>query len=269
MTLLPSFCGSTSRFYRLDGVILKCPVEIWKESSAYQRLTDDIAHSFAVERQILDMLGEHPRIVKYRGWQDKPQGLLLVEASHGNLQQYLDDNGDTIPLFTRQRWCQQVVESIAYIHRRSVIHSDLRPESFLVHATTPTSLDLWLCDFGGSTCAKLGLDGKHLPDPGFFDPNSDWVSQTATDIFSIGSILYTILAGHWPHRSSGPFRTVEEMESYDRQVDDLFRQRKFPDVESLFGGSIILGCWTNKYTNADDVLRALDSEMADLKNVQN
>jgi hypothetical protein len=39
-------------------------VGIWKESSAYQRLTDDIAHSFAVERQILDMLGEHPRIVK-------------------------------------------------------------------------------------------------------------------------------------------------------------------------------------------------------------
>jgi hypothetical protein len=39
------------------------------------------------------------------------------------------------------------------------------------------------------------LDGKHLPDPGFFDPNSDWVSHTATDIFSVGSILTLSLLG--------------------------------------------------------------------------
>lgn len=54
------------------------------------------------------------------------------------------------------------------------------------------------------------------------------------------------------------------MESYDQQVEDLFRQRKFPDVEGLFGGGIILACWTKKYTSADDVLQALDSEMADV-----
>jgi serine/threonine protein kinase len=130
----------------------------------------------------------------------------------------------------------------------------------LVHATTPKSLDLWLCDFGGSTCEKLGLDGKHLPDPGFFDPNSEWVSTPATDIFSVGSILYTILTGHWPYRAPGPFKTVEEMESYDQQVEDLFRQGIFPDVEELLEGKIILGCWTSKYTSADNVLRALDLE---------
>lgn len=64
MIPLQSFRGSTSRFYRVDGGILKCPVEVWKESRAYEKLTDEIANSFAVERQILDMLGNHPRIVK-------------------------------------------------------------------------------------------------------------------------------------------------------------------------------------------------------------
>jgi serine/threonine protein kinase len=145
-----------------------------------------------------------------------------------------------------------------------VIHSDLRPDNFLVHSasTIPVSLDLWLCDFGGSTCERLGLDGKHLPDPGFFDPNSDWISTKATDIFSIGSILYTILTGHWPHRRPGPFKTIEEMESYDQLVENLFRQREFPDVTGLFAGEIILGCWRNEYVSADIVIEALDSEMA-------
>lgn len=149
-----------------------------------------------------------------------------------------------------------------YIHHQGVIHSDLRPDNFLVHATTPECLDLWLCDFGGSTCEELGLDGKHLPDPGFFDPNSKWVSTPATDIFSVGSILYTILTGHWPHRGPGPFKTAEEMESYDRLVDGLFGEGKFPDVKGLFGERVIWGCWTKEYTNADDVLQALDSETA-------
>ena len=187
--------------------------------------------------------------------------MLLAEASHGSLQRYLDENNDTIPPSVRKKWCRQVVESIAYIHSRGVIHSDLRPENFLVHATTPTSLDLWLCDFGGSTCEELGLDGKHLPDPGFFDPNSEWVSTPATDLFSVGSILYTILTGHWPYRGPGPFKTAEEMEAYDQHVEELFRQGKFPDVEGLFGGRIILCCWTSKYTSADDVLQTLDLEM--------
>ncbi|KAB5511443.1 hypothetical protein GE09DRAFT_1180164 [Coniochaeta sp. 2T2.1] len=231
-----SFRGSTSRFCRVrQGVLLKYPVEVWRESSAYQKLTDEIANNFSVERQILDLLGEHPRIVSSRG-------LLLAEASHGSLQRYLDENNDT-----------------------GVINSDLRPENFLVHATTSTSLDLWLCDFGGSTCEELGLDGKHLPDPGFFDPNSEWVSTPATDIFSVGSILYTIVTGHWPHRGPGPFKNPEDMEIYDQHVEDLFRQSKFPDVEGLFGGRVMLCCWTSKYTSADDVLRALDLEMTTSK----
>ena len=45
-----------------------------------------------------------------------------------------------------------------------VIHSDLRPENFLVDASTPTSFDLWLCDFGESVCKELDIDGGSLPD---------------------------------------------------------------------------------------------------------
>jgi hypothetical protein len=66
MAALEIFQGSTSRFCRIEpGVILKYPIEVWKESCAYQKLTDEITNNFSVERQILDLLGEHPRIVKF------------------------------------------------------------------------------------------------------------------------------------------------------------------------------------------------------------
>lgn len=117
-------------------------------------------------------------------------------------------------------------------------------------------MDLWLCDFGGSTCERLGLDGGHLPDSGFFDPNAAWSSTPSTDIFSVGSILYAILTGHWPYRDRR-LSCFEEMEEYAKHVDACFRDRKFPDTRGLHAGNIISGCWTNVFNSADEILQAL------------
>lgn len=107
-------------------------------------------------------MGPHPRLVRYGhkasspprnvfskpchrylGWQEGPelpQGLLLARASHGSLQQQLDERGDVLSLPLRLKWCHQAIESIAYIHGRGVLHSDLRPENFLVHDVAPSVL---------------------------------------------------------------------------------------------------------------------------------
>lgn len=203
-------------------------------------------------------------ILRYLGHQDTlgaQQGLLLAEASHGNLQSYIDERNAIIDIPLRKKWCWQTAESISYLHENGVIHSDLRPDNFLVHETTSTSLDLWLCDFGGSTCEELDLDGGHLPDDPFFDPTQASVSTPATDIFSLGSIFYTILTGRWPYRPSGPFKTAEDKYEYQRMVNSLFRQRKFPDMTGLIGGRVVMGCWTNEYGTVQEILRALEVEM--------
>lgn len=60
-----TFQGSTSEFYRIqEGVVLKSPAKVWEQSSAYQQLTNTIARNFLIERQILEALGDHPRIVR-------------------------------------------------------------------------------------------------------------------------------------------------------------------------------------------------------------
>ncbi|RYO78291.1 hypothetical protein DL762_008773 [Monosporascus cannonballus] len=188
--------GSTSIFYKAPQGVLKSPRAVLKDGVINQTLTDAIAHEFVVERLILETLGEHPRIVRYYGWQDEPdtpQGLLLAEASHGSLQRYLDMERE-IPIATRLKWCRQVIEAITFIHSRGVIHSDLRPDNVLLHTTMTdsisdsSSLDVWLCDFGGSTCERLGLDG------------------------------------HWPHRDPGPLRTAEDWDKYCNKVDRLFKE---------------------------------------------
>lgn len=160
----------------------------------------------------------------------------------------------------RKRFCLQVIEAVAYIESRDVIHSDLRLEQYLVHATSRTSLDILLCDFGGSTCPALGLDGNHLPEDPFFDPTQDGTSTPATDIFSLGSILYTILVGHLPHKQPGQFGLDEE-DRYRTHVYEHFARGEFPDVTNLIAGSVIMGCWKKKYQTVKEVLCALKIEV--------
>ncbi|KAI0100518.1 kinase-like protein [Nemania sp. FL0031] len=247
------FIGSSAVFFRVEpGVILKAPVTVSEDQTI--REWPSVAKNYIVERQIFDRLGQHPRIVRCLGWRTEfPTGLLLVEASHGSLQRYIATHNETILLSLRKKWFRQAIESIDYIHGRGVIHSDLRPDNFLVDGDGG---DLWLCDFGKSACEELKISSRGVPDSGFLDPNSPWKSTPSIDIFSLGSVLYTIVRGHWPYRAeNGPFETEEEMDQYEARVDDLFGRGIFPEVEDLFGGEIILGCWTKKYATVQDILK--------------
>jgi hypothetical protein len=110
----------------------------------------------------------------FLGTSKEPKGLLFTEANQGDLQNYLDTHKDDISEDLRLKWCLQAAEAIAYLHSKGVIHSDLRPSNYLLHASNDDSNpDLLLSDFGGSYCktANKTIDGQHLPDSGFFNPN--------------------------------------------------------------------------------------------------
>jgi len=103
-----------------------------------------------------------------------------------------------------------------------------------------------------------------LPDDPFFDPRMPWVSTPATDIFSLGSIIYTILTGYWPYREGPPPLSMEDKIAYEKEVNMSFRAGKFPDVSKLSGGNVIKGCWDYRYQTAKDVVQAIKSEMVAL-----
>lgn len=266
--------GSSAIVARLKpGIVLKYPRFSWWKLSTEdtQDVIQDIKRSFIVEEKILGILGPHPNLVRldhlisysaaaavksmprFLGPSQVPRGLLFAEANQGNLQTYLDNHDDKIDMSMRIRWRTQAAAATCYIHQKGVIHSDQRPENYLVHSDDSGCLNIYLTDFGGSTCGAI--DGGHLPDSGFFDPRSAWVSTEATDIFSLGSVFYTIMTGHWPYKSPGPFESVEEKCRYEEKVDALFLQGKFPTTEHLLGSGIIQGCWTAQYQDAAAILR--------------
>lgn len=169
-----------------------------------------------------------------------------MEATNGDVQQYLNVHGSSVNSRLRLKWCKEAAEALAYCHKMKVLHCDLRPDNMLLNS----NFDLSLCDFGGSKSEEY--DGGGLPDYGFFDPRSDPLDVTeATEIFGLGSSMYTIMAGHLPH---GPsiLKTAQERLNYAGEFERLAIEGNFPDMSKIVSGDIIRDCWTGKIRSAEE-----------------
>ncbi|KAI5464519.1 kinase-like domain-containing protein [Mariannaea sp. PMI_226] len=253
-----AFVGSTSTLFRIrSGLIMKCPAQLCeKMCSDYEAQVNHISRCFMVEKKILEFLGEDPRVVKYCGWHEDKKALILEEASHGSLQLFFDDKHQIPSEELQRRWSRQVIECVRYIHSRGVMHCDIRPENFLIHASPDDNLNIRICDFGGSKCEELDVDGYAFPATAFLHP-SDAESEPSpvVDFFGLGSVLYFIQTGHWPYRGPGStFDTREAADEYEQRIQTHYEKGEFPDVRHLIGGAVIKGCWDRKYSNATEVL---------------
>jgi serine/threonine protein kinase len=180
---------------------------------------------------------------------ENPFGIWLEEATHGDIGNYLKTRGATVTKHQRAKWCFQVAEAVEYLHSKKVIHRDLRPENLLLNR----NLDLMLCDFGGSQYSSF--NGLGLPNAGFFQPLVTEVSEL-TDIFALGSTMYTIMTGQLPHQE-----LVRDAEDYDAIVDVRFRNGKFPDVSNIEGGQTILECWLGQQNDVRNIKARLETEL--------
>lgn len=164
----------------------------------------DMVRRLLIERQILARL-EHPNIVR----------LLDGGITNERLPFFVMELVDGVPitdyaarhlLTVRERLelFLQMANAVSYAHRQLVVHRDLKPNNVLV---TPDGL-VKLLDFG---IAKV-LDVESNPQtvgtpmtPEYASPEQirgDTIT-TASDIYSLGMVLYELLTGQTPCRLYG------------------------------------------------------------------
>ena len=103
-----------------------------------------------------------------------------------------------------------LVQAVAYIHRRGVIHRDLKPTNILLDEQD-RQLYIRLIDFGiasvqGSTASPpLTTAGNELGTIAYMAPERlSGVAAPSNDIFSLGVILYQMLTGNFPMGQQAP-----------------------------------------------------------------
>ena len=168
--------------------------------------TDAIVRRFRNERQILASL-DHPNISGLLDGGTTPDGLpyFAMEFVEG---QPIDEYCETRQLDTTARleMFTKICAAVQYAHQNLIIHRDIKPANVLVTADgTPKLLDFGIAkllnpDLGGHTYAATA-EGSPLMTPEYASPEQvrAEVVTTATDVYSLGVLLYELLTGRRPY----------------------------------------------------------------------
>jgi eukaryotic-like serine/threonine-protein kinase len=199
---------------------------------------------FKSERQMLASL-DHPNIARLLdgGTTDDGVPYFVMELIEGRaLTQYCDQH--RLSITDRLKLFLQVCSAVQYAHQRLIVHRDLKPGNILVTADgTPKLLDFGIAkilDVAAAGEYPLTLTAVRLLTPAYASPEQveGEPITTASDVFSLGVVLYELLTGMHPFRraESTPqeiTRAVCKLEP-ERPSTAVRRNQAHPDLSSPF-----------------------------------
>jgi non-specific serine/threonine protein kinase/serine/threonine-protein kinase len=179
--------------------------------------TDAIVGRFRNERQILASL-EHPYIASLLDGGTTEEGLpyFVMEYVEGQtVDVYCEAHG--LDTTARLELFRKTCAAVQYAHQNLIIHRDIKPGNVLVTPDgTPKLLDFGIAKLlnpvlGVHTLAATQA-GPPLMTPEYASPEQvrGETVTTATDVYSLGVLLYELLTGRRPYDLSS--RTPDEIQ---------------------------------------------------------
>ncbi|XP_014380590.1 ribosomal protein S6 kinase alpha-2 isoform X2 [Alligator sinensis] len=167
------------------------------------------------EIEILLRYGQHPNIITLKDvYDDGKYVYLVMELMRG---------GELLDRILRQKCFSEreasavlctIAKTVDYLHSQGVVHRDLKPSNILYMDESGNPDSIRICDFGFAK--QLRAENGLLMTPCY---TANFVApevlkrqgyDAACDIWSLGILLYTMLAGFTPF-ANGPDDTPEEI----------------------------------------------------------
>ena len=197
--------GLVFRARQVSPVVREIALKIIRPGMASQQLVA----RFQLERQALAMM-DHPNIARVLDAGATSQGLpyYAMELVSGRA---ITKHCDEAQLTTRQRveLMIPVCQAIQHAHQKGIIHRDIKPSNVLVTVYDGKPVPK-VIDFGIAKAIESSMDGlEGATRPGMLIGTFEYVSpeqaepgakdvDTRTDIYSLGALLYQMLAGSAP-----------------------------------------------------------------------
>ena len=191
--------GGMSSVYRARDRLLERRVAIKVLHEHYSR-DDDYVERFRREARAAAKLS-HPNIVTVidRGEADGRQFIVFEYVDGENLKQVVMGKG-RLPVRDALELGVQIGRALAFAHAQGLVHRDVKPQNVLLRGG-----DAKVTDFGiaRSLDVQAGLTqtGTVLGTSEYISPEQATGRQVdaRTDIYSLGAVLYELLAGQPPY----------------------------------------------------------------------
>ena len=181
--------------------------------------TDSVLRHFRNERQILAAF-EHPNIARLFDGGTTDDGLpyFVMEYVEGlPINEYCTAHKTS--LVERLKLFREVCAAVSYAHRHTVIHRDIKMSNILVTSEgIPKLLDFGIAKIlqpGAGPEVLMTMTGVRPMTPEYASPEQirGEAVTTASDVYSLGVVLYELLTGRSPYRftSRSPLDVVREI----------------------------------------------------------
>lgn len=172
---------------------------------------DDLAKRMEAEARALAKL-QHPNIVDVvtagMTTDDRRMPFYVMERLNGqNLRVVIEKKG-SLELSHCYRIAIDVLDALEHAHENSIIHRDVKPDNIFLHRNANGTTTTKLLDFGIMRLLDRKLShtqGKFIGTLRYASPEQIFggVLGPATDIYSLGLVLYEMLAGRGPFDDVG------------------------------------------------------------------
>lgn len=166
-----------------------------------RRRSTDLRPEILHEVAILDACKASPRIVRlHKVFESAQEMILLLELAPGGELQMLLDRDEVPEEREVRRLMRQILAGLVDLHAINVAHLDIKPQNVVLTGEFPVC-EVKLCDLGISRYISDGTDIRDiLGTPDYVAPevlNYEPISL-ATDMWSVGVLLYVLLTGCSP-----------------------------------------------------------------------
>lgn len=176
--------------------------------------SEQIVRRFTAERRTLAGL-DHPNIARLLDGGVTPDGrpFLVMEFVDGvPIDEYCDNN--RLLISQRVSLMIEVCKGVHHAHQNLVIHRDIKPSNVLVTAQgVPKLLDFGIAKVisGSDTDADVTADTDRRLTPEYASPEQVTGESltTASDVYSLGVVLYQLLTGTRPYSFGA--KTTDEL----------------------------------------------------------
>jgi serine/threonine-protein kinase len=191
--------------YRAQDVLLNRPVAL---KTLYPELSADplFVEGFRREAQAAANLS-HPNIVPVFDWgEDNGTYFIVMELVDGTSLADMLRGGRTLTASHSATLMAQVAAALGYAHRNGVVHRDVKPGNILIASDGQVKVT----DFGIAQAMsvedQLAEEGSVMGTATYFSPEQAEGAAVdgRSDIYSLGVVLYEMLAGRPPFIGDSP-----------------------------------------------------------------
>jgi len=204
----------------------------------------------------------HPNVIALHDMGRTPEGLPYLAFALASDGSMLDHSGQPLSWPELKEQTIGLLDALGAMHARDLLHLDVKLSNLLLHRTGPRRRVLWLADLGVARArfSQEDDDGLVLGTIGYMAPER-LTGQVplwgpATDLFSVGAVLYRLVSGELPYPARDP---VEALASRQRPPTQVPRRPGMVVPPGL--DEIILNLLhpdrRSRYDLAADVARAL------------